>query len=82
MVQVIVKWGKQSFEVELDTSESAETFKAQLFALTSVPIERQKIMGVKGGTLKVCARAQARCPGWPPCPAASSRPPRALPGRR
>eukprot|EP00908_Phaeocystis_cordata_P018724 Transcript_30186.p1 GENE.Transcript_30186~~Transcript_30186.p1 ORF type:complete len:521 (-),score=278.19 Transcript_30186:153-1661(-) len=51
-MQVIVKWGKQQFEVELDTSESVETFKAQLFALTSVPIERQKIMGVKGGTMK------------------------------
>ena len=53
MVGVVVKWGKQTFEVELDTSDSVETFKAQLFALTSVPIERQKIMGVKGGTLKV-----------------------------
>ena len=52
MVAIIVKWGKQQFDVELDTSESVETFKAQLFALTSVPIERQKIMGVKGGQLK------------------------------
>ena len=52
MVGVVVKWGKQTYEVELDTSDSVETFKAQLFALTSVPIERQKIMGVKGGTLK------------------------------
>ena len=52
MVNVVVKWGKNTYEVELDTSESVETFKAQLFALTSVPIERQKIMGVKGGTLK------------------------------
>ena len=53
MVAVVVKWGKNTYEVELDTSESVETFKAQLFALTSVPIERQKIMGVKGGTMKV-----------------------------
>jgi len=52
MVGVIVKWGKQQFDVEIDTSESVEVFKAQLFALTSVPIERQKIMGVKGGQLK------------------------------
>ena len=52
MVAVVVKWGKNTYEVELDTSDSVETFKAQLFALTSVPIERQKIMGVKGGTLK------------------------------
>ena len=52
MVAIIVKWGKQQFDVELDTSQSVETFKAQLLALTSVPIERQKIMGVKGGQLK------------------------------
>ena len=59
MVGVVVKWGKQTFEVELDTSDSVETFKAQLFALTSVPIERQKIMGVKGGTLKDDAKFDA-----------------------
>ena len=50
MVNVVGKWGKNTYEVELDTSESVETFKQ--LALTSVPIERQKIMGVKGGTLK------------------------------
>ena len=59
MVAVIVKWGKQQFDVEIDTSESVETFKAQLFALTSVPIERQKIMGVKGGQLKDDANVAA-----------------------
>jgi hypothetical protein len=50
---VSVKWGKQKFEgVELDTSAPVELFKAQLYALTQVPPERQKIMGVKGGTVK------------------------------
>ena len=45
--------GKQKFEaVEIDTSSPVELLKAQLFALTGVPPERQKIMGVKGGTLK------------------------------
>ena len=54
MVAVTVKWGKQKFEsVEIDTSSPVELFKAQLYALTQVPPERQKIMGVKGGTLKV-----------------------------
>ena len=53
VTKVNVKWGKQKFEnVELDTTAPVELFKAQLFALTSVPVERQKIMGVKGGTLK------------------------------
>ena len=33
-------------------SAPVELFTAQLFALTGVPPERQKIMGVKGGTLK------------------------------
>ena len=36
----------------MDTSSPVELLKAQLFALTQVPPERQKIMGVKGGTLK------------------------------
>ena len=51
-IKVNVKWGKQKFEVDLDTSAPVELFKAQLFALTQVPPERQKIMGVKGGVLK------------------------------
>ena len=50
---VTVKWGKQKFEgIELDTSAPVDLFKAQLYALTQVPADRQKIMGVKGGTLK------------------------------
>jgi len=50
---VSIKWGKQKFEgVELDTSAPVEIFKAQLYTLTQVPPERQKIMGVKGGTVK------------------------------
>jgi len=50
--KVNVKWGKNKYEVDVDTGSPVELFKAQLFALTSVPPERQKIMGVKGGTLK------------------------------
>ena len=53
MVVVNVKWGKQKFEgVEVDVGEPVAVFKAQLFALTNVPPERQKVMGVKGGQLK------------------------------
>lgn len=48
---VKVKWGKEKYEVTANTEEAPEMFKAQLFALTNVPLERQKIM-IKGGVLK------------------------------
>ncbi|CAH2284908.1 ubiquitin carboxyl-terminal hydrolase 14 isoform X1 [Pelobates cultripes] len=49
---VNVKWGKEKFDnVELNTDEPPMVFKAQLFALTGVQPDRQKVM-VKGGTLK------------------------------
>ena len=38
-------------EVEVDTSSNGETFKYQLFSITGVEPERQKIL-VKGGQLK------------------------------
>uniref|UniRef100_A0A4W6C9Y2 Ubiquitin carboxyl-terminal hydrolase n=1 Tax=Lates calcarifer TaxID=8187 RepID=A0A4W6C9Y2_LATCA len=51
-VSVNVKWGKEKFDaVELNTEEPPMVFKAQLFALTGVQPDRQKVM-VKGGTLK------------------------------
>lgn len=47
-----VKWQKEFFPaVEIDTTQSPYVFKCQLFDLTGVPPERQKIM-VKGGLLK------------------------------
>lgn len=50
---VNIKWGKEKFQdVEVNTNESPEVFQAQLFALSGVPPERQKIMA-KGKTLKV-----------------------------
>lgn len=49
---VKVKWGKETFnDVEANTDEDPMLFKAQLFALTGVQNERQKVM-VKGVTLK------------------------------
>lgn len=52
-VSVNVKWGKEKFDaIELNTEEPPMVFKAQLFALTGVQPDRQKVM-VKGGTLKV-----------------------------
>lgn len=51
---MVVKWGKEKFEnVELNSDESPELFKAQLFALSGVAPERQKVM-YKGSVLKVC----------------------------
>ncbi|WCJ39589.1 Ubiquitin carboxyl-terminal hydrolase 6 [Euphorbia peplus] len=52
MLTVSVKWQKEVFsKVEIDTSQPPYLFKCQLYDLTGVPPERQKIM-VKGGLLK------------------------------
>jgi len=52
-ITVNIKWGKTKLEnVDLDTSAPVELFKAQLYTLTQVPPERQKIMGLKGGPVK------------------------------
>jgi len=51
MVKVAVKWAKETYNVEVDPQEPGLVFKHQLFSLTGVPPERQKIM-VKGGMLK------------------------------
>jgi len=49
---VNIKWGKEKFpDVEIDTNEPTEVLRAQLFALSGVPPERQKLMA-KGKTLK------------------------------
>jgi len=50
--QVKVKWGKELYnEVELNTDEEPVVFKAQLFALTGVQPNRQKVM-IKGAAIK------------------------------
>ncbi|CAL5229639.1 g13003 [Coccomyxa viridis] len=51
MVHVSVKWGKQSHDVDVDTTMPGLVFKNQLYSLTGVPPDRQKIM-VKGGMLQ------------------------------
>ena len=48
---VNVKWGKEKYNVPLNTDEPPIVFKAQLFALTGVQPERQKVMA-KASTLK------------------------------
>lgn len=50
---VNIKWGKEKFEdIECNTDEPPEVFKAQLFALSGVHPARQKVM-VTGSILKV-----------------------------
>lgn len=52
MFKINVKWGKQKFkDVELDTEQDAEAFMTQLYTLTNVPIDKQKIT-IKGSKLK------------------------------
>jgi ubiquitin carboxyl-terminal hydrolase 14 len=47
-----VKWGKELLsDIELDKSQDVMTFKAIMYALTNVPVDKQKIM-VKGKMLK------------------------------
>lgn len=50
MPNVNVKWGKEKYSVDLDLDESPLVFKSQLFTLTGVPPDRQKVM-IKGRTL-------------------------------
>jgi ubiquitin carboxyl-terminal hydrolase 14 len=52
MVKVNVKWGKEAYAgVEADPDQPPSVFKLQLFSLTGVPPERQKVM-IKGALLK------------------------------
>ena len=51
LLQVFVKHQGKKHEVELDPTVTGETFKYQLYSLTGVEPERQKIL-VKGGQLK------------------------------
>ena len=40
---VKVKWGKEKYEVTANTEEAPEMFKAQLFALTNVPLGENRL---------------------------------------
>ena len=53
-VKVTVKWGSKQFDLEIDPeSETVQDFRAKIFSLTNVPVERQKIM-VRALSLFVC----------------------------
>ena len=53
LTQIVnVKWGKETLkDMECDTTQEALIFKSQIYALTSVPVETQKVM-IKGKVLK------------------------------
>lgn len=56
-----MKWQKKVFEsIEIDTSQPPYVFKAQLYDLSGVAPDRQKIM-VKGGLLKVVGFTACWC---------------------
>ncbi|KAK6839525.1 ubiquitin thiolesterase [Apiospora arundinis] len=50
-VPIVVKHQGQKYEVEVDTGSTGEVLKFQLFSLTGVEPDRQKIL-MKGGPLK------------------------------
>lgn len=51
VIPVSVKWNKNAYDVEVDTTQPPPVFKFQMYSLTGVPPERQKIM-IKGSALK------------------------------
>jgi hypothetical protein len=60
-VPVSVKWGTQTYDVEIGGSETVEDFRVKLFSLTNVPPDRQKIMvrekkGKKHAYVLVCLK--------------------------
>lgn len=57
MVKVTVKWGKEIFK-DVEADGDFEVFQAQVFALTGVPVEGQKLLN-KGKILKADADLQA-----------------------
>ncbi|KAJ1517121.1 Ubiquitin carboxyl-terminal hydrolase 14 [Coelomomyces lativittatus] len=50
-MKVSVKWSGKKFDVDLETSEPPIVFKNQLFSLTGVPPDRQKLL-LKGSQVK------------------------------
>ncbi|KAJ3111552.1 Ubiquitin carboxyl-terminal hydrolase 14 [Phlyctochytrium bullatum] len=65
-VKINVKWSGQKYAVEVDLEQPASVFKSQLFSLTNVEPDRQKIL-VKGGQLKMMGTA-GELPKAPPAP--------------
>ncbi|XP_042067821.1 peptide-N(4)-(N-acetyl-beta-glucosaminyl)asparagine amidase-like [Salvia splendens] len=47
----LVEHGASSFDVDYDTDDGLEVLKFQLFSLTSIPPDHQKILGADGNTM-------------------------------
>ena len=47
-----MKWGKESYDVDIVAADGVDVLRAQIFALTSVPTDRQKLL-FKGKMIKV-----------------------------
>ena len=61
---MIVKHQGKKHEVDLDPASNGETFKFQLYSLTGVEPDRQKVL-VKGGQLKDDTETlDAECEAW------------------
>ncbi|RNC53139.1 ubiquitin hydrolase, partial [Trypanosoma cruzi] len=52
MATVKVKWGKELLEITVSLQSTVGAFKEKLLQLTQVPVERQKIMGLKANASK------------------------------
>lgn len=61
MVAIKLKWNKNEYDVEIETSESVEVFKTQVWTMTNVPTDRQKYVGFPGGPLKDTDNMGDRC---------------------
>jgi len=49
--KIVVKWNKNTYDVDVSANESYDAFKARLHGLTGVPADRQKLL-LKGKFLK------------------------------
>jgi calcium-dependent protein kinase len=52
MPSFTLKWNKEEFDLDINVNATVALFKAQVRALTSVPVDRQKYLGIPGGMLK------------------------------
>ena len=50
-ILVKVKWGVEKYEIEILVNETVGDLKVKIYSLTTVPMEKQKVM-YKGSTLK------------------------------
>ncbi|ORC84736.1 putative ubiquitin hydrolase, putative,cysteine peptidase, Clan CA, family C19 [Trypanosoma theileri] len=56
MASVKVKWGKEVLQLTVDLNITVKEFKEELQKTTNVPVERQKLMGLKPSALNDSAR--------------------------